>query len=161
MVDISQIYNNLYGYLSELVSSPVFYVYIGIIVFLIVVSIYIYIKSVKANKNKLKSNDEYYKTDSKGTEGPTADLYIFHVDWCPHSKKALKVLDKFESDNKTVNNIKINYIRVDAEKEEALAEKYNVESYPTLILKYNGNKIIYDANVKPQILRVFLEKSLI
>tara|TARA_B100001109_G_C18677426_1_gene387023 strand:+ start:181 stop:675 length:495 start_codon:yes stop_codon:yes gene_type:complete len=164
MIDFGELYNNIYFYFKQLLQEPVFYVYLGIIIFLIVTSIYIYSKYLNKKKNALKLNDEYYTKNSKyanGKEGPSADLYIFHTTWCPHSKKALDVLDKFESENKSINDIKINYLRIDADKDEKTADKYKVESYPTLILLYNGNKIIYDANVKPQLLKVFLEKSLI
>lgn len=158
MINFGELYNNFYFYLKELLQEPIFYVYLGIIIFLTGTSIYIYLKYLNKKKNTIKLNDEY---NSVNFNGSSAELYIFHTTWCPHSKKALDVLDKFESENKSVNGIKINYLRIDADKDEKTADKFKIESYPTLILLYNGNKIIYDANVKPQLLKVFLEKSLI
>ena len=103
-----------------------------------------------------KSNKEYVEND----ETEEATLYIFYTTWCPYCKDALSVIEDFKSSYKSVNNVKINYMEIDAEEHEEIANKYKVDSYPTIILEYNGKKILFDSNVKPKLLKKFLYTSL-
>ena len=65
----------------------------------------------------------------------------------------------FQKENKKINGKTINYFYVDAEEKEELANDFKVESYPSVYLVVDENKIYYDANVKPNLLNKFLETS--
>ena len=74
----------------------------------------------------------------------------------PHgvlTEKALDIVKKFEEDNQSFRGKKINYFYIDAEEQESMAEDFGVESYPSLYLVVNGNRVYYDANVKESLLK--------
>lgn len=140
----------------DMLTSPFFWlIAILSLLFLMLIRHY-YVKYIKTPmESNYKANKEYGVDDSK-----EADFYIFYTTWCPYCKTARETLDQYKVENKTINNVKINYLEVNAEEHEDLADKYNVESYPTLVLDYDGKKVLYDANVKPQLLDQFFEVSL-
>ena len=86
--------------------------------------------------------------------------------WCPHCKKAEpewnKLVTKFE--NKTINKSKIFFKRIDCEDDEALADEYGVEGYPTIKLVVNdekGERIVeYNAKPNAETLEEFLRSQL-
>lgn len=91
-----------------------------------------------------------------------ADLYFFYTAWCPHCSKAKPEWAKFQSaigDNK-VKGVHINFVEVDCDQDAATADKFNVDSYPTIKLVHNDRVIEYDAKPDVETLRQFLNVSL-
>jgi len=115
------------------------FVYI-VLLLLFSISIYLVYRYSKKKINKdFVENNEYKQKESihKG------DLYIFYASWCPHSMKTLE----------KINTIKPNYPNVtfheiDCEKDLDMADSYNIESYPTLVLVFNNEKYYYDAELE-------------
>tara|TARA_B100000963_G_C22559270_1_gene640560 strand:+ start:919 stop:1389 length:471 start_codon:yes stop_codon:yes gene_type:complete len=156
MINFGQLYDETKRIFFDIILSPNFYILVLLFCFLIFTAYRIYFKSyVQPKTDNYKANSEYIEDRSE-----EANLYIFYTTWCPHSKKALDVVKKFENENKSFNGKTINYFYIDAEQQEELADKFNVETYPTLYLVINDNKIYYDANVKEPFLKKFLETSL-
>ena len=92
-------------------------------------------------------------------EGPA--LYFFYTTWCPHCKTAKPVWDKFEAQmkGKKVNGQEVEFIKVDCDKEKALADRYEVKGYPTIKL-VSGNQVVeYDAKPEISSLEKFLKSS--
>tara|TARA_B100001093_G_scaffold253054_1_gene242136 strand:- start:399 stop:842 length:444 start_codon:yes stop_codon:yes gene_type:complete len=88
------------------------------------------------------------------------ELYFFYTDWCPHCKSAKPIWENLKKTTPSINNVKINYIDVDCEKEKELAERFNIEGYPTIKL-VKGNQVIeYDAKPDKETLILFLNKFL-
>jgi thiol-disulfide isomerase/thioredoxin len=111
--------------------------------------------------NKFIPNNEFQQK-SEDSEAQNVELYIFTVNWCPHSKKAVPIWEqlKAEYSNKTFNNYNINFIQVDGEENPSLADKYKVEGYPTIKM-VKGNQIIeYDAKPSLEHLKEFLNSTL-
>ena len=100
--------------------------------------------------------------------GKEALIYFFHADWCPHCKKAQPEWDTFKMShhNKTVNGYTIKCISVDCtdDKESTaknLINQYNVESYPTVKMVKDNTTIDYDASVKTESLKKFVDIMLV
>ena len=156
MLNFGQIYDETKKIFFEIILSPNFYMFAILCCFLVYTAHRMYYKMYLQPKlDNYKANSEYIK-DTK----EDIDLYIFYTTWCPHSKKALDILKKFENDNKSFKGKTINYFYIDAEQQEDLAEKFNIDSYPSLYLVVNENRIYYDANVKEPLLKKFLESSI-
>ena len=95
-------------------------------------------------------------------QADVADLYFFYTTWCPHCKKSMPIWKslKDELENKEFKGVTINFIEVDCDKDTALAEKFNVQGYPTIKL-VRGNQVIeYDAKPNKDNLMEFLNTSL-
>ena len=68
-----------------------------------------------------------------------AQINLFYVDWCPHSKEALPEWEKIKKryHNIRINNTMVHFIAYDCEKEagKRKADELNVKGYPTIILE--------------------------
>lgn len=64
-------------------------------------------------------------------------LYLFKADWCPHCKQFKNTWSNLKKDFGT----KVNFIMFDADKDASKIKEFNIEGYPTLILK-SGEKAI-------------------
>lgn len=121
-----------------------------------------YVKKVTNIESKIYETKLEGKTPEEGGS-KNVDLYMFYTDWCPHCKKAKpewQQLKQNYSGGKTVNGYIINFIEVDCEANPELAEKFNVEQYPTIKL-VKGNKIIeFDAKPDVKTLEQFLSTVL-
>ena len=111
---------------------------VGILIIVLVVLVIVYV-----NKNNEGFND-----------GDKPTLYFFYVDWCPHCTDAKESVfgDSVWNSNKSLTNKNnVNLVKVNCEssdKNKALAKKYNVSAYPTIILEANGNKANFEGNPK-------------
>lgn len=88
----------------------------------------------------------------------TAEVLLFVVDWCPHCKKAKPEWSIFvqKYDKTTVNNHRIECVggkegvnctnTDDANVQDAI-QHYNIEHYPTLKMKVNGQVYDYDGPI--------------
>ena len=135
--------------------------FIVILIFL-VAAIYTYKRYISPKINpKYVPNKEFLPEGEKKTT-ENATLYFFYTTWCPHCKKSMPIWKslKDELDNKEIKGTTINFIEVDCDKDAALAEKFNVQGYPTIKL-VKGNQIIeYDAKPSKETLMEFLNTSL-
>jgi thiol-disulfide isomerase/thioredoxin len=132
------------------------------IIFL-VAAIYTYRNYVSPKINpKYVANSEYLPEDGEMKGSEVADLYFFYTEWCPHCKKSMPIWQSLKSDldNKEFKGVTLNFIEVDCDKDTALAEKFNVQGYPTIKL-VKGNQVIeYDAKPSKDTLMEFLQTSL-
>ena len=100
--------------------------------------------------------------------GRLITVYMFHVDWCPHCKKAMPEWDLFSDHYNTtsLNGYQIECRDVDCTNTDdpvvkRLIEKYELKQYPTIIgvmpdSKGKDTRVDYDAKVKKQYLDKFL-----
>ena len=116
----------------------ILYVVIGLVITFILITIYIY----------SKYNDKPPPVD--GTV-PTVDIYYFYTSWCPYCIKARPEWDKFKTywENKKKNNYVLIFSEIDCDKNESLASKYEIETYPSVKLVKDGK--IYDYDAKPSL----------
>jgi endoplasmic reticulum resident protein 44 len=79
------------------------------------------------------------------------DVYYFYTTWCPYCVKARPEWDKFKKfwENKKKNGYMLNFTEIDCDKNESLASKYEIETYPTIKLVKDGK--VYDYDAKPSV----------
>ena len=146
----------------DLLTSSRFWMILIVAIFFLIVAIYLYNKYVTPMvDNKYVANNEFQQK-SDDSDVQNVELYIFTVNWCPHSKKAIPIWEqlKAEYSNKIFNNYNIDFIQVDGEENPSLADKYKVEGYPTIKM-VKGNQVIeYDAKPSLEHLKEFLNSTL-
>jgi thiol-disulfide isomerase/thioredoxin len=156
--------DSIKNYFSKAGSFKHFIIVFMVVLIFLVAAIYTYRRYVSPTVNK-----EYVANNEFSPEGSTpenmnntAELYFFYTTWCPHCKKSMPVWQsiKSELDGKQMKGVTLSFIEVDCDKEAALAEKFNVQGYPTIKL-VKGNKVIeYDAKPEKDTLMEFLNTSL-
>jgi len=92
-----------------------------------------------------------YEGPEQGGNSNIAQIFYFYTEWCPHCKQANKVWEQFVSDysGNTIKNYKLKFIKVDCDKDEAIADKYKVDGYPTI--KLVKDKTVYEYDAKPNL----------
>ena len=65
---------------------------------------------------------------------------LFSVDWCPHCQKFESEWAKLKKNGPS----ECKYIKIDGDAKPNLLKKYNVESYPTIIIENNGELKEYE-----------------
>ena len=147
----------------SLFSSSKFYVILFLIALFIAIAAYVYFKYVTPmiNKNYV-ANQEFLNEQDDSADGGTVDVYIFTVEWCPHSKKAIPIWNdlKQEYKDKKINGKKLLFHEIDGEKDPELADKYKIEGYPTIKLVKDNQVIEYDAKPEINTLNEFLNGSI-
>ena len=95
-------------------------------------------------------------------------IFMFHVDWCPHCKKALPEWQMFSDQysGTSLNGYQIECREVDCTNSEdqrtkEMVDKYKLQQYPTIIAIVPGSqgkevRIDYDAKVKKEYLDKFV-----
>ena len=144
----------------KIVSNKKFLVILILTSIFIVAAMYTYRKYVIPRINAQYVSNKEYIEDSDSVE--TADLYLFYTEWCPHCKKTKPEWKRLKNEigENRVNGVKINFIEVDCDEDQATANKFKVEGYPTIKL-VRGNKIIeYDAKPQFDTLMQFVNTSL-
>ena len=132
------------------------------------ISIFVYFKYVKPRLNPSYIENKEFLME-KGDENisksiENVELIIFHTTWCPHSKTALKTWKKIKENrnNSIVNKYRVLFKEVDCDKDEEIADAYNIEGYPTIkLIKNNGKEIIeFDAKLTEETCDEFLNSTL-
>lgn len=101
----------------------------------------------KKTKKAFIENNEFNETETH----PTGDVYIFYTLWCPHCKTALEKLRELKD-----KYLHVSFTEIDAEANEDMANDYEVESYPTIVLLYKNEKYIYDAELEESTFDLFI-----
>jgi len=89
------------------------------------------------------------KDKDKNKKVITADVYYFYTTWCPYCVKARPEWDKLKTywKDKKKNGYTLLFSEIDCDKNESLASKYDVETYPCIKIIKDGK--IYDYDAKP------------
>ena len=120
---------------------------IGIFIIFIIISVVVYRQYTK--KITSNPNNEYIKNDKVG------QAMLFYAAWCPYSKTTLKQWYSYKQNYKGKYNI--SFVEIDCDKDVNLADKYNIESYPTIILLKDDKKYIFDAEMNDATLTQFID----
>jgi thiol-disulfide isomerase/thioredoxin len=132
--------------IDHIIKNPVRYgTFVMIILIFILVSIYFYNNYIKPLINKDYVPNKEYKKPELSKE---VSIYYFYTEWCPYCKKAQPEWDAFKSKvENTHYEQHIIFREIDCDQESKLAEKYNVEGYPTIKIIWKDD--IYDYDAKP------------
>ena len=141
-----------------------YYIAIGFALTLIIITLVICYNTglLSQSKSKFVTNNEI--TSSK--ENNTAELLLFHTDWCPHCRVAMPIWEDLKKtyENKTINGYRLVFTGVDCSNDNAECErmmnKYNVEGFPTIKLLKDGQVIEYDAKPSKETIIEFLNTVL-
>ena len=125
---------------------------LGLVVLGLVVlfGIILYRYQTKKKKSEEEEDDDGEKT---------CEVFYFYTTWCPMCKKTRPEWDKFASqwNGKMRDDTTIVTVEVDCDQNEALANKYQVKAYPTIICAMNGKKTELEANPTAETLNHFLD----
>ena len=156
---------NIRKNVAGLLTNRKFFIVLAVTIIFIFAAIYVYNKYVVPKLNAdYVDNKEYIQKGSGDSEDSedTATLYFFYTEWCPHCKTAKPIWKTFKEKigDKKINNVRLNFVEVDCDKDSATANRFKVDGYPTIKL-VKGNKVIeYDAKPDSDTLRQFLNTSL-
>lgn len=98
--------------------------------------------------------------------GEVVEVFLFHVDWCPHCKRAMPEWSSFKQqyDGKQINGYEVKCTDVDCTDETSevtnYINKYDIESYPTVKMVKGSQTISFDAAVTSENLESFVEMML-
>lgn len=84
-------------------------------------------------------------------------LLFFYADWCPYSQKSKKVWEEILSDT-SFEGFGITYVSVNSDDKDksAMLNEYDIKDFPSIVLKKEDKKIIFDANLSKETLMKFL-----
>ena len=153
------VHPNIRKYVSR---NPVYILSIIMVsIIFIFIAVYLYNTIIKPLIDK-----QYIANSEFIDKGDNDDvlLYYFYTDWCPYCKKALPEWLAFK---KYVNNTEkydssynITFLEIDCENDTRTASRFNVESYPTILMFYYDEIYYYDAKPDQGNLVRFLDSSL-
>ena len=119
--------------------------------FCCLIAYFMYKYIYKVNYSKFLTNNEYgIKSNKK--EG---NLILFYTTWCPHCKSTLELWNTIKKNN-NYNKYSITFTEIDCDKDSTVANTYNIEEYPTIILIKNDKKYTYEANLSKVTLDLFI-----
>lgn len=124
---------------------------------LVVVGLFIFLGVVLYRYQIKKKTSEEDEEDDDGEK--TCEVFYFYTTWCPMCKKTRPEWDKFAAqwNGKMKDGTTIITVEVDCDQNEALANKYQVKAYPTVICAMNGKKTELEANPTAETLNHFLD----
>ena len=124
----------------------------------LIIAYFSYTSYIKPMISEHKLNKEFVNKNIDNSE----DILVmyFYTEWCPYCKKAKPEWDKFESyvdnKNKTIDYT-INLVSVNCDESKSIADKYEVDGYPTIKLIYKNKVYDFDAKVTKDSLVDFLD----
>jgi len=137
---------------------------ISILTIFICLAYYIYNKLIYNEINKSHQLNKELIGNSKEFNENDILMVLFRTDWCPHCKSAQIEWNKFKTyinkENLINNNYKVIVTEVDCDQNPNIADKYDIEAYPTVKLFYKGTTYHYYAKVQKEQLIEFLESSI-
>lgn len=151
--------------LAEYFKPYYFYILTFVVVaFFSITAYYGYNRYIKSKMND-KQLDDVANANNRNTE---ANVYFFHVEWCPHCVKAKPEWDKFVQDynNKKINGYIIKTHTMDCTNDiddeiSAVIQKYEIKSYPTVKLIIDGESSIeLESKITKKTLEVFVNEIL-
>ena len=95
-------------------------------------------------------------------------LYMFHTEWCGHSKKMFPIFENVQEESITINGermtlkdlVEFKPINCEDDKDK-LCNTFKIKYLPTLILIRNGKRIVYKGGPELEKLYLFLKKELV
>jgi len=154
-MSVSNLFNNLLTNIKTAFTDHKLAIGICIVIFIVIGIVYYYkIVYPKYINKDYVDNREFIPKDSKSNE---ATLYFFYTEWCPLSKKAEPEWKAFKEEaGESYDGVRITFIDVDCDKNPELADKFNINGYPTIKLVYNDKIYEYDAKPDRATLAKFL-----
>jgi thiol-disulfide isomerase/thioredoxin len=157
---IKNLYNNIINHVF--VNKYNLFFYSSFTFFFILLTLYSYYTFVKPALNDVHILNKEYIPNKK-TDSNNVHIMFFKTEWCPHCKNVMSEWNKFKIYIKNINNTsdyKIILNVIDCDEKPDLADKYNVQAYPTVKLIYKGDVFDYDAKIDNNNLIEFINSSI-
>jgi thiol-disulfide isomerase/thioredoxin len=136
------------------------------IILAVVLAVFIYVVYYYFKQRQPITQETYADVANANRRSKDVVVYFFHVDWCPHCKKALPEWNQFKSamNGKEVNGYIVTCTDIDCTEENAetaaLINKFNIESYPTVKLMRDSQIIEFDSKISASSLDSFVTTML-
>jgi thiol-disulfide isomerase/thioredoxin len=121
------------------------------ILFMLGLTYYIYLKYIKKDKKEFIPNEEYVDKSIK------YECILFYTEWCPHCKKTIKEWADYKNG---FSDSRAKFTLVDCDKNKDIAEIYEIESYPTIVMVLNGKNYVFDSNFSKESMDKFVSTIL-
>ena len=161
---LTEIYNSMIIIIKTILNDK--QLLLSVIIFFILflgLSFYLYSTFVKPYFGfSYVTNKEFVSNTLKKENNDDVLIMLFKTEWCPYCKQGMPEWNKFVEYIEKLNEKNDYIIRssvIDCDKQEDIAKKYNIESYPSIILIYKNERYEYDASPKKINLIKFLESS--
>ena len=82
-------------------------------------------------------------------------IYFFHAKWCSHCVKTMPVIEELLKEYENNSNVKFKLID-EADNEEML-KKFNIQSFPTIIMNKDGENYKFEGQRTKQNLKNFID----
>ena len=86
-------------------------------------------------------------------------VYNFNTSWCKYSIDFQTEWNTFTNSIKTLDSIKAIDVKCDNDKNKDLCQKFNISTYPTVIIESDNNVEIYKGLMSSYSLRKYLSKK--
>jgi thiol-disulfide isomerase/thioredoxin len=139
--------------------APYYYTIITLVIIIIFLSVTYYAYNTLYLKAKKSNFNDVANANLRNKE---VTIFFFHVDWCPHCKKALPEWNKFKADNngKEVNGYQVKCVEMNCTNETSditrAINEYNIDSYPTVKMLKDNQKIEFDSKITNTALNSFV-----
>ena len=129
----------------------ILFLFIGIV--FIGISYMIYSRTKSKKDPDFIPNNEFKKKDKKSNNV----LLFFYADWCTYSQKSKKIWETIINDP-NFQEFEISYVSINSDDKDnsPILSEYNINNYPSIVLKKDDKKIIFDANLSKETLMKFL-----
>ena len=113
-----------------------------------------------------KVANKYANVSNANRRNKEVDIIFFHVDWCPHCKKALPEWNTFKQqyDGKETNGYVVKCIDMDCTTESSDVARaintYKIDSYPTIKMIKEQQTIEFDSKITVNSLEQFVNTML-
>jgi thioredoxin-like negative regulator of GroEL len=123
---------------------------VGSIVSLIIISYLAYKYYFVKDPKLFVPNDEFIENDRTSCE-----ILLFYVTWCPYCQDTMTVWNEYKN-TYDQTKYKVAFVENDCDVFPTIADSYNVENYPTIILVRDGKKYEFDATLTPDAMDKFI-----
>ena len=140
--------------------------------FIIVVFLAVAFYAYKKYASPAISKSKYKDVANAEQRGLNADVYFFHVDWCPHCKKAAPEWTSFQNEynGKMINGYTIITHDVDCTEDRMdssdqniadMITRFNIQGYPTIKLTTDDGKTVdFESKITKSSLETFVNNVL-
>ena len=90
------------------------------------------------------------------------EIFFFYTQWCPYCRKSRPIWDEFKQqwEGKSYNGHELFFTEIDCDRQEAIANQYQVNDYPTIKLLKGNDIVEFDAKPTIDSLNQFLSSCL-
>lgn len=148
---------------AKKIIRPYYYYIIAAVVF----AIFLYFGIWGYNQFYAKKvANKYANVANANRRNKEVNVLFFHVDWCPHCKKALPAWNTFRQqyDGKELNGYVIKCVDMDCTTESSEVARainnYKIESYPTIKMVKDEQTIEFDSKITTSSLEQFVNTML-